>query len=123
MNLLWEGLLLLAAAAEAYEQLGSKGGLDVLRSAEATGRRAVSQLLRSQASQADYADLLRRLEVGMAIAVLRHREGCKWNWGGGGRLLHVRCSPSKDLLRRLEVGSGGWAYCVSWKCSQPSWQV
>ncbi|WIA18815.1 hypothetical protein OEZ85_003496 [Tetradesmus obliquus] len=67
VNLLWEGLLLLAAAAEAYEQLGSKGGLDVLRSAEATGRRAVSQLLRSQASQADYADLLRRLEATAAV--------------------------------------------------------
>jgi hypothetical protein len=64
-NLLWEGLLLLATAAEAYEQLGSKGGLDVLRSAEATGSRAVLQLLRSQACQADYGDLVWRLEVGL----------------------------------------------------------
>jgi hypothetical protein len=63
-NLLWEGLLLLATAAEAYEQLGSKGGLDVLKSAGATGSRAVGQLLQSQACNADYGDLLRRLEVG-----------------------------------------------------------
>jgi hypothetical protein len=63
VNLLWEGLLLLANVGEAYEQLGSKGGLDVLQSAEATGSRAVSQLLRSQACQKDYEDLLRRLEV------------------------------------------------------------
>jgi hypothetical protein len=67
VNLLWEGLLLLAAAAEAYEQLGSKGALDVLKSAEATGSRAVGQLLQTQACQADYADLLRRLEVGLTL--------------------------------------------------------
>jgi hypothetical protein len=37
----------------------------VLKSAGATGSRTVGQLLQSQACQADYADLLRRLEVGV----------------------------------------------------------
>jgi hypothetical protein len=76
VNLLWEGLLLLATAAEAYEQLGSKGGLDVLKSAEATGSRAVGQLLQSQACKADYGDLLRRLEVGVFYMMAWLIAGC-----------------------------------------------